>query len=229
MRFFVQQQVLDLGTKIVFPVIEDFDNREVPESWLSVRDERLARQLVRYRDTDVHADPVLEGFNVLHDQGHIRRKKNVPAPITLVKLLVRRGTMPLINPVVDIYNLISIESGLALGAHDIAHVDGDVTLRFVDGSERFVPLGTDAPVAVRPGEYAYCDDANEILCRLEVRQVNKTAATPSTTDAFFIVQGNAATSDEYVLGVAQQLIDEVTEHLGGTGHIEIPHVIGRDD
>ena len=29
------------------------------------------------------------------------------------------------------------------------------------------------PVSINPHEYCYCDDANEILCRLEIRQVKK--------------------------------------------------------
>lgn len=221
----MQQRVLDLGVKIVFPVVTGMDNTRVPQAWLDQRDVRLARQVERYQGVDVHADPILEGFSLIHDRGHIRRKRNVPASVTLVKLLVRRGTMPYINPIVDIYNTVSIESGLALGAHDLAHVDGNVTLRMTDGSERFVPLGESEAQPVRPGEYAYCDDANDVLCRLEVRQVNKTAATPATTDAFFIVQGNAATSDEYVRHTARLLIDELTRHLGGSGDIRVPRVI----
>ena len=80
-----------------------------------------------------------------------------------------------INTAVDIYNLLSLESKLALGAHNIDKVDGNVTLRFTDGTERFVPLGQTEPVPVAPHEYCYCDDSNEVLCRLEIRQVNKTA------------------------------------------------------
>ena len=72
------------------------------------------------------------------------------------------------------------------------------------------------------GEYTYCDDSKEVLCRLEVRQVNKTATTPKTTRAFFIVQGNEATPDSYVVDAAQYLVDEVTRYAGGNGRVVIP-------
>lgn len=222
MEFRVQQEVLDLGVKILFPVVEGFSNATATDAWMAERERRLADLHERYQGVDVHAVPVLEGFNRLHDNGRIRRKKNVPASITLIKLLERRGTMPFINQVVDIYNLVSIDSGLALGAHDMDHVDGNVSLRIADGSERFVPLGEKVPVPVRAGEYCYCDDANDVLCRLEVRQVNKTATTEATTRAFFIVQGNEATTDEQVEDVAWRVVREITRYCGGAGTVVVP-------
>jgi DNA/RNA-binding domain of Phe-tRNA-synthetase-like protein len=101
-------------------------------------------------------------------------------------------------------------------------VEGDVTLRITDGSERYVPLGECLPIPVAAGEYSYCDDSNEVLCRLEVRQVNKTATTPRTTKAFFIVQGNDATPDSYVEEAAQRLVDEITRYAGGSGRVVMP-------
>lgn len=226
MEFRVEQSVLDLGVKIVFAVVEGMDNINQSPEWDLERPERISRLIAQWSGADLHADPVLEGFHILHDRAHVRRKHNVPAPVTLIKLLVKRGDAPFINKVVDIYNTVSMETRLALGAHDLDHVDGDVTLRITDGSERYVPLGESEPVPVAAGEYSFCDDSNEVLCRLEVRQVNKTATTKETTRAFFIVQGNASTDDEYVARGAQALLDEIVRHTGGTGRIVFPVVIG---
>ena len=118
--------------------------------------------------------------------------------------------------------MVSMETRLALGAHDLDRVVGDVTLRITDGSERYVPLGECLPIPVAAGEYSYCDDSNEVLCRLEVRQVNKTATTPKTTRAFFIVQGNEAAPDSYVVDGAQRLVEEITRYAGGSGRVVIP-------
>lgn len=224
-EFYVEQAVLDLGLKIVFVVIEGMDNARDSLEWNAERSMRLAALVERWQGQDLHADPILEGFHELHDRAHVRRKHNVPAPVTLIKLLVKRGDAPYINKVVDIYNTVSMETRLALGAHDLAHVEGDVTLRLTDGSERYVPLGEKEPVPVAAGEYSYCDDANEVLCRLEVRQVNKTATTAATSDAFFIVQGNAATSEEYVNAAAYALATEVTRYCGGVSHVVTPKTL----
>lgn len=225
MEFFVDQSVLDIGVKIQFAVVEGFYNTRPSPEWMAYRDARIAELAREYRDLDVKADPVLEGFNVLHDNAHVRRHKNVPAPNNLIKLLKKRGSLGFINTVVDVYNLVSLESRLALGAHDMDRVEGNFTLRLADGSERFVPLGLTEPQPVKPGEYCYCDDSNEVLCRLEVRQVNKTAVNEQTTRAAFIVQGNEATSDEYVLETAERLVAAVTKVCGGAGRVLAPDVI----
>lgn len=225
MDFFVEQGVLDVGVKILFVVVEGLDNTAPSEEWLACRKERIAQLVDTYRDLDVRADPILEGFNILHDNAHVKRHKNVPAPNNLIKLLKKRGDLAFINTVVDVYNLVSLESKLALGAHDIDRIEGDLTLRFTDGSERFVPLGLRDPMPVKPGEYCYCDDANEVLCRLEVRQVNKTAVDEGTTRAAFIVQGNEATPDEYVREWAERLVEKIACNCGGEGRVVVPAII----
>lgn len=86
-RFFVQKEVLDAGVKIVFPVIEGMDNPSVCEEWMNRRKERIQDLLKRYELFDVHEDPVLEGFNILHDRTGVKRRKNIPASENLIRLL----------------------------------------------------------------------------------------------------------------------------------------------
>ena len=225
MEFYVEKAVLDIGLKIVFPVIEGIDNTDRSEKWNEYRNQQLKELYARYENFDVHADVILEGFNILHDRIGVKRRKNIPASENLIKLLKKNKDMFYINQAVDIYNLISLDSKLALGAHDMDHVDGNVTLRFTNGTEKFIPLGQTEPIPVAPHEYCYCDDANEVLCRCEIRQVGKTAVNESSRNIFYIVQGNEATSDEYVMQVAQKIIDTTIEYCGGKGKIIVPAVI----
>lgn len=223
-KFAVEKAVLDIGVKIVFPVIEGMDNTLVSPEWMAKRKEIIARLLGEYKDIDYHADPILEGFHILHDRAGVKRRKNIPASENLIRLMNKHGDVFFINQAVDIYNIISMESKLALGAHDIDHVDGNVTLRFTDGTERFVPIGQSEPVPNNPNEYSYCDDANEVLCRLEIRQVEKTKVDENTTNVFYIVQGNDSTDDELLLATAQKIIDETVKYCGGKGRIIIPDI-----
>ncbi len=225
MNFKVEKAVLDSGVKIVFAVIEGIDNQRNDEVWHAYRTKRIAELYEEYKGLDIHTDPVLEGFNILHDNVGVKRRKNIPASENLIKLLVKRQEVFYINQAVDIYNLISLESKLALGAHNIDKTDGDVTLRFTDGTERYVPLGQNEPTPVAPHEYCYCDDSNEVLCRLEIRQVNKTAVDENATNIFYIVQGNAETPDELLTETAQRIINTTTRYCGGTGHIVVPEVV----
>lgn len=225
MEFRVAQNVLDAGVKILFVVIEGVDNRTPSEAFDRFSEEKIAELAERYKDIDVHQDPILEGFNILHDKTGVRRRKNIPASENLIKLLRKHGGVNPINKAVDIYNIVSIDTKLALGAHDMEKVGGNVTLRFTDGTERFQPLGVDSPIPIAPHEYSYIDDSNEVLCRLEIRQVQKTLVTEATTNIFYIVQGNEATSDEYLRRGAQLIIDLTKRYCGGMGEIVVPEVV----
>ena len=107
-----------------------------------------------------------------------------------------------------------MESKLALGAHDIDKITGNVSLKLTDGKELFIPLGQEEPKEVPANVYSYIDDNNEILCYLEVRQVNKTKVTNDSKDIFFIVQGNEKTDYNYVKNVAGELITVITYYCG---------------
>ena len=224
MNFYVEQAVTDAGVKIVFAAVYGLDNHGEDPEWAAYRDKRLEELYEEYAELDVHADPVLEGFNLLHDRTGVKRRKNIPASENLIRLLKKNHGMFYINQAVDIYNLISLESKLALGAHNLDRVEGDVTLRFTDGSERFVPIGQEDPVPVAPHEYCYCDDANEVLCRLEIRQVEKTKVDEDARNVFYIVQGNEATPYELLYETAQKIVDLTTKYCGGTGILITPDV-----
>ena len=222
MDFYVQQAVLDAGVKIVFAAVYGLDNHGEDPEWAAYRDQRLRELYDEYAELDIHADPILEGFNLLHDKTGVKRRKNIPASENLIRLLKKNHGMFFINQAVDIYNLISLESKLALGAHNIDRVEGDVTLRFTDGSERFVPIGQSEPIPVAPHEYCYCDGSNEVLCRLEIRQVEKTKVDEEARNVFYIVQGNEATPDELLYETAQKILGLTTRYCGGSGTVIVP-------
>jgi DNA/RNA-binding domain of Phe-tRNA-synthetase-like protein len=123
--------------------------------------------------------------------------------------------VPSINPLVDIYNGVSLETRLSLGAHDVAKVSGDITLRMTDGTERFVALGQPEPEPINPGEYCYVDGSDEVLCRLEHRQCEKTKLTAATTSAFYIIQGNASTPHGLLEQTLRRLVDLTQQFCGG--------------
>ena len=80
-------------------------------------------------------------------------------------------------------------------------------------------------VVHNPHEYSYCDDANDVLCHLEIRQVEKTKVDENSHNVFYIVQGNEATPDELLMSTAQKIINETVKYCGGKGRIIVPDII----
>ncbi len=219
MNFYVEKRVLDLGLKIKFVLIEGLDNNTISSEYLSFRESYLKELISKYQDFDIETDDILNGFDMIRTNGGISNRKNISASKNLIKMLRVRNDLTTINKVVDIYNLISIDSKLCLGAHDTSYVSGDVILKICDGSENFIPVGEVEPHKIKVGEYSYCDSSNDVLCRLEVRQVEKTKVTNNTKSAFYIVEGNMNTNDEMLDEVANKIIQETTKYCGGSGKI----------
>ncbi len=222
MNFFVEKKVLDLGLKIKFVVIENINNLKEINYF---EKNNLNELIKKYENINLEEDEILKGYHKIHENGNISKRKNIPASENLIRLLIEKKTMYNINPIVDIYNYISIKTKICLGAHDIDKTDGDVTLRFHNGLENYKPIGINTSSNVKLNEYSYIDSNNDILCRLEVRQVEKTKITEKSKNVFYIVEGNDKTTDEYLVSVCNEIISETTKILGGKGYIEEVKII----
>ncbi len=138
-----------------------------------------------------------------------------------MNMLLKNGYLPNINLIVDIYNLVSVMTKLALGAHDLDSIKGDVSLRLTNGSETFLPIGYNKNKPISRGEYAYIDDNNDVLCRMEVRQVEKTKVTESTSNCMYIVQGNENAKEFSTVTATNTIYGLLTEDKDETSNISI--------
>ncbi len=218
LRFDVSPRVLDLGVRVEVFTLGGLSNRKEDASFEELKASSLAEIRASLANEDLERDPILRGFRELHTRLGFSNRNFPAASEALLEYVHRQGTLPQINLLVDIYNLVSVETRLSLGAHDLEKVQGDVHLRLTDGSEGFHPLGAPGSKAVRPGAYAYIDDAQDVICLLEVKQVEKTRVTLQTSEALFIVQGNAATSQAEVRAGAQRLARLLKRFCGGQEH-----------
>ena len=208
--------VLKIGVRGIYLTLHGLSNRETPgdlELFLGGMLESLSE---RYAEKDPLLDPILVGFRTLHERIGRSNKRFPSASESLVRLLLRTGKLPRINPLVDIYNAVSLETRLALGAHDIQCLERGVELRISNGTERFVPLGATEPEVIQAGEYGYFDRSGEMICRLEHKQVEKTKVTAETTDCFYVIQGNEQTDDDYLNAAADLLTELTIQYCGGT-------------
>jgi DNA/RNA-binding domain of Phe-tRNA-synthetase-like protein len=136
-----------------------------------------------------------------------------------MSLAHKRGDLPVINNLVDAYNLVSVLTSCSLGAHDLDRISLPVSLRFLDGSESFTPLGSDRSVQTIAGEYGYVDAANRLLCRLDILQADFSKVTEATTNVLLIVEGTIAHSPEDLREAFANVMEQVIRYCGGTGEI----------
>ena len=219
MDFIASEEVKKLGIKILGLKIEGLDNSSVSDDFNKWRENKIKELINKYKDYDLKEDKVIEGFYELHNKVGVPRRKNLPASENLIKLLVKREELVHINKAVDIYNIISIESKLCLGAHDIDKVKGNVYLKITDGTENFIPLGSLEKKEVSKGEYSFVDDDNDVLCWLDIRQVDKTKVTENSKNVLYFVIGNEENKYSELENVAKEIIDITTKYCGGKATI----------
>ena len=219
MEFIVEDKVKELGVKIIAVKITDLDNKNIDSSYLDWRSKEIKDLLNIYKDYDIISDPIIEGFYKLHTKVGVPRRKNLPASLNLIKLLLKKEDIPNINKAVDIYNILSIKSKLCLGAHDIDKVDGNITLKINDGTENFIPLGSEEVRLVNSGEYSFVDDNNDVLCWLDIRQVDKTKVTEDTKNIIYFIIGNEENTYDDLINVANDIINITTKYCNGTATI----------
>jgi DNA/RNA-binding domain of Phe-tRNA-synthetase-like protein len=59
----------------------------------------------------------------------------------LLRRVIAGKGLPQINAVVDVINLVSVESRLSIGLYDLAHVSGDITFRAGRAGETYKGIG----------------------------------------------------------------------------------------
>jgi DNA/RNA-binding domain of Phe-tRNA-synthetase-like protein len=220
--FDISPEVLCCGVRGIYLVVSGLTNKITSERFETYQQGIIDQILPGLTAAGIQDDSLLKGYRDLHTVVGFSNRNFPAAPETLLENLLKYRRMARINLLVDIYNLVSLQTHLALGAHDLAFVSGNIHLKPMTGDEVYWPLGSSEPKKARPGGYSYIDDANEIICMLDSRQVEKTKVTLDTTDCFYIIQGNANTSEVSLFDCADRLINLTQTFCGGKSRILYP-------
>lgn len=220
-KLIIWPEIKGIGLKGIYLTIENIRNWETNAEF-----ENYSRIIVHQtnnlltKHSDIKDIQALKGFRQLHDDTERQNLTIVPSPESLQELIEKKSNISRINLFVDIYNTISIKFNLALGAHDWDRIDGNVHLRYTDGTEKFSSGAEKELKAVQAGEFSYIDDSNEIISQLELIQNDKTKVTLDTNNVFIIVQGNRHTPFPHLENAVSELLFLIKKYCGGNVKVE---------
>jgi DNA/RNA-binding domain of Phe-tRNA-synthetase-like protein len=119
-----------------------------------------------------------------------------PSSIEALLRRAMKGGPPFsINPLVDLYNAISLERVAPVGAFDVGGLGGPLELRLTRDGDVFVALDRDEPLAVPPGEVAYAVGCDVLTRHLLWRQSRRALVTPATRDALLLSEALPASPE----------------------------------
>ena len=143
----------------------------------------------------------------------------------LLKRVSKGGEIGCINPLVDIYNGISLKYGVPVGGEDIDKFQGDNRLTVADGSEEFITYGSDKSEPPYLGEVVYKDDAGAICRCFNWRESVRTMLTEDTVNAFMCIETVAGERDDVLDAALDELKALIEKELGGM--VE-KHILTKD-
>ena len=204
MKVIIDRSMSALGiTDVVYAVARGLDPfAPIPEELME--EIRVMGKAVAAGDYDhIYDNEITEGYRDLIRKAGRSVKKNPPTVPGFIDNIKHRGSMPHINSIVDVYNVESIRSSLAIGGHDLDSVHGDIVVTVSGREDTFTAIGGKEK-HVEPTDFVYRDD-NGILAWLDVRDSEFYKMSDDTRNVLFVMQGNANTSVEYRMEAMKRL------------------------
>lgn len=133
-----------------------------------------------------------------------------------------------INPLVDIYNFISLKYAMPCGGEDMDKFIGDIRLTKATGDESFITLGSDKSEPPYEGEIVYKDDEGAICRCWNWRESVRTMLTEDTKNAFLCIELVDEKREKDFENALKELSQLVEKNLGGKSEISILHINNKE-
>jgi DNA/RNA-binding domain of Phe-tRNA-synthetase-like protein len=148
----------------------------------------------------------------------VNPRKFSPTVEILTRMAMKRQALPVINSLVDAYNLVSIRTRCSMGAHDLDTIELPVELRILENPCRFTPLGASVDREITAGEFGYVDARRRIVCRLDLQQADFSKVTSATKNVLLIIEGTKDHTPAQLAESFQMSIAMIERFCGG--HVE---------
>jgi len=219
-RFVIKDSVWELFPDASIGVIiaKNINNGKSSPDFINMLEESSRKVLVSFEGAELAKHPIISVWREAY-----KKFKSPKGNRSSIEALIRRiyngkqvGT---INPLVDIYNYISLKHLLPCGGEDIDAVKGDIRLARAEGNELFVPLGSTENEPPVEGEVIYRDDEG-VICRCwNWREADRTKLTEETRNAFLCIESvDAGRRDDFETAL-KELSELVNKYLGGSQQI----------
>ena len=158
--------------------------------------------------------PVFRAYRDFYWAVGIDPTKTRPAGEALARRILAGKDLPEINTFVDSYNLASAESGIAIGAFDLSHMNENALLmRLAKPGEKFLGIGMPEPIDLSGIEVVIEDESSKNLIAVyPYRDSDESKVTESTRDVLLMMCGVPGISKD-LLELAKRLAEEYAERF----------------
>ena len=141
-----------------------------------------------------------------------------PAAEALVRRILAGKPLPLINNVVDSYNLASIKTEIALAAFNRDEVKGRLLMRTAQKSERFMGIGMKEPMELSGVEVVVSDE-EKLVAVYPYRDADRSKVAGDAKNLLILVCGVPGVAESTLSNAGAVAIELVTKFCGGTARL----------
>ena len=204
MKFTIDKSLAELGiTSVVLAIARNVDPQAPLSEAFLQKQKEAENWALNCNLAEITDQPTIQGYCDLLQKVGRSVKKNPPTVPALIPNIQHRGSIPRINSVIDIYNVESLHSLLAIGGHDLDKIGDEIEFTVSQKDDIFLPI-LSKEKRVAPTDYVYRDEKG-ILAWLDVRDSDLYKFDDSTKNAIFIIQGNAHTSVQMRLEALERI------------------------
>jgi DNA/RNA-binding domain of Phe-tRNA-synthetase-like protein len=216
------------NTKIGVVICHGIDNSiKDKEQYNEMILEAEKEALKHLQNSEFSNNPVIKTWREAFQK--FKTKKGARSSIeALLKRVYNGNHIGNINPLVDIYNSISLRYALPCGGEDIDTFVGDIRLTMAVGNEDFVTLGTDENAPPYEGEIVYKDNEGAICRCWNWRESVRTMLTENTKNAFLCIELIDERRLKEFENALKDLAKTVQDNLGGTCKISILDINNKE-
>ncbi|GAA2967814.1 B3/B4 domain-containing protein [Lentilactobacillus parakefiri] len=158
--------------------LDNHDKGQVPPKMLEEANASVADLIP---DEPISANPLIYEWREAFRK--FKTKKGARFAVeNLLKRAKKGNPVRSIDPLVDVYNAVSLRTGFPIGALDRNKIQGNMQLTVADGGEPFTAIGEDEPDPALAGEVIYRDDAGVTSRCWAWRDAKRVETTDDSTD-----------------------------------------------
>src|SRR5512136_754863 len=217
MHFSIQKELFDIlpDLTIGMVVARDVDNTHPSKEIDDLLAQAVEEVKKKFVGDKAQEQPRIKPWRAAFSKLGISGSKFPSSVESMARRILKGDPFPKINPLVDLYNSLSLKYLVPMGGHDLDTLAGNLHLQFSEGWEPFTPMGGGETVTVPKGELVYRDD-REVLTRNWVwRQCEKDKATEKTKNIFIPIDVLGEVGRKRAEDIVLELQDLIPRYLGG--------------
>jgi lysyl-tRNA synthetase class 2 len=158
----------------------------------------------------------IKAWDDIYIQFGTNPNKFPPSIKSLLKRVSKGGTIPFINSVVALFNIISLKYLIPCGGDDVETIKGDLKLGIAMGEENFTSIGSTELEHPEVGEIIYFDTASQnVMCRRwNWRNGDFSKITTETKKIVINVDGIGPADEKLIVSARDELAELLSKYCG---------------